>query len=97
MYTAYNLRGRESPIGNALEVFFDAPPPAPTNLTAKSEEGHIRLEWKIPEEEKIDRYQILRGTEKDVSKMKEIGSASRREPWFVDKDVTKNTRSIFMW
>ena len=94
--SAYNLRGRESPIGNALEVFFDAPPPAPTNLTAKPEEGHIRLEWKIPEEEKIDRYQILRGTEKDVSKMKEIGSASRREPWFVDKDVTKNTKYFYV-
>ena len=28
--------------------------------------------------------------------MKEIGSASRREPWFVDKDVTKNTKYFYV-
>lgn len=94
--SAYNLRGRESSTGNALEVFFDDPPPAPTNLIAKPEEGHIRLEWKIPEEEKIDRYQILRGTEKELSKMKEIGSASRREPWFVDKDLEKSRKYFYV-
>jgi hypothetical protein len=93
---AYNLRGRDSANANALEVHFEAPPPAPTNLVAKAEEGHIRLEWKIPEEEKIDRYQILRGTEKDVSRMKEIGSASRREPWFVDKELEKNTKYFYV-
>lgn len=89
--TAYNLRDRESRIGNAIEVFYEAPPYAPTNLTAKPEAGHIRIEWTAPTDENIDRYEILRGDVKDVAKMKTIGTAPHREPWFVDKNVEKNS------
>ncbi|MHB8203968.1 MAG: fibronectin type III domain-containing protein, partial [Desulfomonilaceae bacterium] len=92
---AYNLRGRESGIGNAVEVYYETPPPAPTNLIARPEAGHIRLEWKAPTDSTIDRYQIFRGTEEDAAKMKSIGTAASREPWFVDKGVEKNTKYFY--
>ncbi len=93
--SAYNFRGRESGIGNAIEVFYESPPPPPTNLTAKPEEGRIRLEWTAPIDEKIDRYQIFRGAENDIEKMKSIGTVPYREPWFVDKDLEKNSKYFY--
>jgi Fibronectin type III domain len=92
---AYNMRGRESRIGNPVDVYYEAPPAAPTNLTAQSEEGHIRLQWTAPSDEKIDRYELFRGTVNDIAKMKSIGTAPYREPWFVDKDLEKNTKYYY--
>ncbi|MGC8659149.1 MAG: fibronectin type III domain-containing protein [Desulfomonilaceae bacterium] len=93
--SAYNMRGHEGRIGGAVEVFYEAPPDAPTNLTAKPEAGHIRLEWTAPADGKIDRYEILRGDGKDVAKMKTIGTALPGEPWFVDKNVEKNSTYFY--
>lgn len=93
--TAYNLRGRESVIGNGLDVFYEAPPPAPTNLIARTEEGHIRIEWTAPSDEKIDRYQIFRGENSDINTMKSLGTTPFRESWFVDKDFEKNKKYYY--
>ncbi len=92
---AYNLRGRESGIGAAVEVYYETPPPAPTDLVARPEAGHIRLEWKAPADSKIDRYQIFRGTQDEAAKMKSIGTAAHREPWFVDKGVEKDSKYFY--
>ncbi|MGC8602418.1 MAG: fibronectin type III domain-containing protein [Desulfomonilaceae bacterium] len=93
--TAFNLKGRESGARNAIEVFYETTPTAPTNLTAKPEAGHIRLEWTAPSDEKIDRFRILRGSDNDIAKMKSIGTAPQRELWYVDKNVEKGDKFFY--
>ncbi|MEJ2715914.1 MAG: hypothetical protein P8182_02055 [Deltaproteobacteria bacterium] len=86
----YNLKGREGPISQKVDVVFDESPPAPTGLTAHEGTEGIVLRWTAPPRlAGIRSYQIYRASGAHPKEMEPIGRTKWAETYFTDKDVEK--------
>jgi fibronectin type 3 domain-containing protein len=86
----YNLKGRDGPVSQKVEVVFDASPPPPTDLTASQGPHGIFLRWSAPPRlAGIRNYRIYRASGTHPKDMEPIGRTKWAETYFTDKDVQK--------
>jgi fibronectin type 3 domain-containing protein len=86
----YNLKGREGPVSQKVEVVFDESPPAPTGLTANQGSEGIVLRWTSPPRlAGIRSYRVYRASGADPKNMQPVGGTKWAETYFTDKDVEK--------
>lgn len=95
--SAYNLKGREGPIGEEVSIVFDEPPPVPGDLRGEAEAEGISLEWPAFDDSSgVRSFRVYRGSEPDPEKMKSIGRTKWTETQFMDKKVEKGNTYYYM-